>query len=190
MFNFMDFGNISGFGVDIHDTAPSGSPELGLSTPNLVPGTVVDISMPGLATEFNNGGVGVYCEGSFIGTCTELVPADQFGPAMWQALPLTGPQMDCMSSLHANLNTTTDTLEFLAPSCKLGVNGNEMYIVGLPGIVEDSFGNLSISADIKISTEPPSVSTPEPGSLMLLGVGLTGLWIGRKRALIQGSVQG
>jgi hypothetical protein len=70
---------------------------------------------------------------------------------------------------------TTDTFEFAAPACSLtNTKGdNTMALI---------FGdpNGAIPSGIGISTGAPAA--PEPGSLMLLGAGLVGLW-GLRRSL-------
>jgi hypothetical protein len=112
-------------------------------------------------------GVAVYCEGSFIGSCTSV---DQFGTSY--QTPLTQGQAVCLDSLDADFNPNTDTLQFLAPSCALGANGNEMELL---------FGSADASGSPFTAIPQVSINVPEPSVVLLLGLGLFGLWSERKR---------
>lgn len=48
------------------------------------------------------------------------------------------------------------------------------------GIPDESWGLDNISVDVNGRTPPPG-KVPEPGSLMLLGLALAGLWVARRR---------
>lgn len=135
---------------------------LAIITPTLAPGTIVTISGAGI-TQLP----GLYCSGSFIGGCTIINPDQSLMDA-----PLTPDQMSCLNSLSANASFSGNTFQFSVPSCSLATaNGDNMEFIFADGFTE--------LPQVDISTQA-AVTTPEPNSLFLLGLGLAALCFARK----------
>jgi PEP-CTERM motif len=128
-----------------------------IETPNLAAGTLISISGLGDAT-FD----AIFCApDSFLGFC------DPDG-----STPLTTAQTNCLATLSQT--TVAGTFQINSPGCTT-VSGN--YMMDL--IFENPDGSGYDLNNLMVSTTPPTTS-PEPGSVLLLGAGLVGLWVKRR----------
>ena len=127
-----------------------------VSIPNLAPGTV--ITFLGLSSSPS-----IYCESTLFlnqAGCTDPFSAST-------------SQQACVDSL--NLTSVSGGFQVTAASCALATSlgSNSMTL-----IFGDAFGSQASFATSVTAKSP--TSTPEPGTLMLIGTGLLGL-VGRKR---------
>jgi hypothetical protein len=157
----------SGFTGALDDSFSNGTDSfLEIDTPGLrLPaGTTINIDLSGF-----DGNIvfdSVFCAASsFLGSCD---------PEGSPAVPLTSAQSACLSTISEN-NPSTGVFQFSAPACTLTGSYTMALIFSDPGLTSLSSLNLST---IKVSTIPPA-GAPEPGSLMLLGAGLAGIFLRR-----------
>jgi hypothetical protein len=128
---------------------------LEIITPDVPSGSFLNIAGAGETT-------GVYCAGSFFGDCTVVDPSTQE-----LITQLSAAQTACTNGINDTFTGGVDTIS--VPSCALATaNGTQMALL---------FGNFTSIPPIQAS-----VSTPEPGSFVLLGAGLLGL-LAWKRSL-------
>jgi hypothetical protein len=129
---------------------------LEIDTPNLPGGTLISISGLGDAT-FD----GVFCSPtSFLGSCDPDAPTPTISTA----------QTNCVGTL-SQTSPTAGVFEITSPACT--ITGN--YMMELV-FADQTFSNYNLSG---LSVSAP-LTAPEPGSLVLLGAGLVGLWTKRR----------
>jgi hypothetical protein len=129
---------------------------LEIDTPNLPGGTWISISGLGDAT-FD----GVFCSAtSFLDSCDPDAPNPVISPA----------QTNCVGTL-SQTSPTAGVFQITSPACTITGNYMMELVFFNPDGSNYNLSGLSVSAPL---------TAPEPGSLVLLGAGLIGLWTKRR----------
>lgn len=190
------------------DTAPSGAQFLGLNdgTNNTDPSNrglsnnTVTLSLSGLATHSTatlnfslyvinsmDGsepfGVSELTAGALLAaTCSNVFGVHQCSVTTPTAVTLSPDAVSTLgfSPLNTGVTAPDSIYNFSLTFAHSDSSLTAAFIYsGLQGLADESWGLDNIS--VEINGTPPT-GAPEPGSLALLGCGLAGLWIARRRA--------
>jgi hypothetical protein len=154
-----------------------------IGTPSVTPGP--DING---ATTYTIGDLASFSDttGIFVGMAAQIYGSVTFNPSVGNSFSYSAPVFGSFTSTSITLVTSTEGFVNIHILGDYTGGSFDPSIVNDPASVDFSFtqnpaGTGGIS-DSGVFSIPPTAPTPEPGSLALLGVGASALYLRRRKA--------